>query len=163
MRPSRVGLLLALLTGVAAVVWGVLRVVESRGGTSPQLTWTAPVAIVLLTVCVLVATVALRRRLRGDLDRPPPNPLGVARMAVLGKASAHVGPIVGGFYLGYLVLLLPDLDISGRRDRAFISAVALLAAVGLSAAGLWLEHTCRVRGGGEDDGNHEGGPAVPAV
>lgn len=154
MRPTRISTLAALLIALGAVSWGVLRVVEIRGGTTPNLTWTAPTGIAVTALVVLVATVALRRRLRGDR---PPHPLGTARMAVLGKASAHVGPIVGGLYLGYLVLLLPDLDVTGRRDRALVSAVALLAAGLLSAAGLFLERTCRIRGGDEEP------PEAPAV
>ena len=145
MRPTRVSTLLALLVGVAALSWGVLRVAERRAVSLPSLTWTAPAGVALLAVVVLVSAVALRRRLRGDRR---PDPLGTARMAVLGKASAHVGPIVGGLYAGYLVLLLPGLEIESRRDRAVTCAVALLAAVLLSAAGLFLERTCRIRGGG---------------
>ena len=147
MRPTQVRHLVALLAAVAAVVWGVLRIAESRGATAPDLDWTAPVGVGLVAVAVAVSALALRRRLRGD--RPRPHPLGIARMAVLGKAGAHVGPIVGGFYLGYLVLLLPRLDVADRRDRAVISLVALGAAVALSVAGLVLERLCRVRG--DDD------------
>lgn len=154
MRPTRVGTLVALLLGVAAVGWGVLRLVEVRGGTTPDLTWFAPTGIAVTAVVVLVSALALRRRLHGDR---PPNPLGTARMAVLGKASAHVGPIVGGLYLGYFVLLLPDLDVMSRRDRALLCAAALAASVLLSAAGLFLERTCRVRGGDEEP------PEAPAV
>ncbi len=147
MRPTRVGTLVALLVGVAAVAWGALRVAEIRGVTTPNLTWTAPTGIALVGVAVLVSALALRGRLRSDR---PPDPLGTARMAVLGKASAHVGPIVGGLYLGYLVLLLPGLDIDSRRDRAVLCAVALAASVLLSAAGLLLERSCRVKGDDEE-------------
>jgi hypothetical protein len=146
-KPTRISTLLALLVGVGALAWGVLRIAESRGSALPVLTWTAPTGIAVLAVVVMVTTVALRSRLRGDR---PPNPLGVARMAVLGKASAHVGPIVGGFYLGYLVVLLPGLEITSRRDRAVIAGTALVAAVLLTWAGLWLERTCRVRRGDPD-------------
>ena len=92
--------------------------------------------------------VALRSRLRGDRL---PDPLGVARMAVLGKASAHVGPIVGGFYLGYLLVLLPGVEIASRRERAVIAVVALAAAGLLTVAGLLLERACRIRGGDSPD------------
>lgn len=148
MRPTRVGTLVALLLGVAAVSWGVLRIAENRGASLPSLAWTAPAFIALLAVVVLLTALALRSRLRGDR---PPNPLGTARMAVLGKASAHVGPIVGGLYGGYLVVLLPGLDIVNRRERALLCGAAVLAAVFLSAAGLLLERTCRIRGGDGDD------------
>ena len=108
----------------------------------PPLTWTAPAGVVVLAVVVLLTALALRSRLARPEKRP--HPLAMARLAVLGKASAHVGPLVGGLYAGYLVALLPGLDIEPRRDRAVICLVALLAAVALSAAGLWLERLCRV-------------------
>ncbi|MCY7372354.1 MAG: DUF3180 domain-containing protein [Spirochaetaceae bacterium] len=144
MRFTRISTLVALLLGVAALTWGVLRVVETQGAALPPLTWTAPAGVALLAVVVLVTAVALRRRLASGR---PPDPLGMARMAVLGKASAHVGPIVGGLYAGYLVVLLPDLEIESRREGAVLCGVALLAAVLLTAAGLLLERACRVRGG----------------
>jgi hypothetical protein len=153
-RPTRVSTLVALMLGVAAVSWGALRVAETRGSSLPALAWTAPAGIALLAVVVLVTAVALRSRLRGDR---PPHPLGTARMAVLGKASAHVGPIVGGLYLGYLVLLLPGLDVMSRRDRAVLCLVALVASILLTAAGLLLERTCRIRGGDDEP------PEAPAV
>ncbi|MGH8938677.1 MAG: DUF3180 domain-containing protein [Actinomycetes bacterium] len=154
MRPTRVGTLIALLAGVAAVSWGALRVVETQGASTPNLTWAAPAGVLVLAAVVFSAALALRARFRG---RRPPNPLGTARMAVLGKASAHVGPIVGGFYLGYLVLLLPGLDVSSRRARAVLGAVALGAAVLLTSAGLLLERTCRIPGDDEEP------PQAPAT
>ena len=155
MRPTRIGSLVAVLAAVAAVAWGVLRVMESRAMSLPALTWTSPAGILLLTLVVFVATLALRRRLDA---RRPPNPLGIARMAVLGKASAFVGPLIGGMYLGYLVVLLPDVSIGDRGERAWQCALAILAAVLLSAAGLFLERTCRI-----DERDDEQPPAVPGV
>ncbi|HTE73016.1 MAG TPA: DUF3180 domain-containing protein [Actinomycetes bacterium] len=151
MRPTRVSTLVALLAVVTAVVWGMLRVADRHGTSLPDLDWLAPVGIIVLAVAVLVSWVALRSRLRSDRL---PNPLGVARMAVLGKASAHVGPIVGGFYLGYLLLLLPGVDVVSRRERAVIAVVALAGAALLTVAGLLLERACRIRGGDE-------GPDLP--
>lgn len=143
---TRVSTLAALLVGVAALTWGVLRVAETQGAALPPLAWTAPAGVALLAVAVGLTAVALRRRLGSGR---PPDPLGMARMAVLGKAGAHVGPIVGGLYAGYLVVLLPDLEIESRQERAVLCLIALLAAVLLTTAGLLLERTCRVRGGGQ--------------
>jgi hypothetical protein len=151
MRPTRLSSLVALLVGVAAVVWGVLRVADGYGAHLPDLDWLAPIGIMVLAVAVLVSWVALRSRLAGDRR---PDPLGVARMAVLGKASAHVGPIVGGFYLGYLLVLLPGVEVVSRRERAVIAVVAFVASALLTVAGLLLERTCRIRGGDE-------GPDLP--
>lgn len=154
MQSTRITTLVSMLLALAAVVWGALRIAETRGATLPTLAWSAPALVVLLAVVVLVTVIALRSRLRAGRR---PDPLGMARMVVLGKASAHVGPIVGGFYLGYLLLLVPRLEVVDRRERALLCLGALLACVLLSAAGLLLERTCRVRGGDDDDV-----PAAPA-
>ena len=143
MRPTRVATLFALLVGTAALAWGVLQISVNRGGMLPVADLDRPRRRRRHrpASCCLTA-VALRSRLARPEKRP--HPLAMARLAVLGKASAHVGPLVGGLYAGYLVALLPGLDIEPRRDRAVICLVALLAAVALSAAGLWLERLCRV-------------------
>lgn len=142
MRPTRLGALAALLVCVGAVAWGALAVMSDRGATLPPLTWTAPSGVALLAVVVLVMALGLRSRLNRPEKRL--DPLSMARMAVLGKASAHVGPVVGGLYGGYLLVLLPALEIDARRDRAVVCLVAVLASVALSAAGLLLERSCRV-------------------
>jgi hypothetical protein len=149
MRPTRVRELVALLLGVAAVTWGVLQILLDRGEVLPPLTWTAPSCIALLAIVVLATALGLRARLDDPAKRP--HPLSMARMAVLGKASAHVGPIVGGLYAGYLLVLLPGLEIASRRDRSVLCLVALLASIGLSVAGLLLERACRVPPSGTDD------------
>jgi hypothetical protein len=155
-RPTRVSSLVALLLGVAAASWGLFKVIEERGGVLPPLSWSAPAGVLALSVVVLVTALGLRSRLAGGRKRP--HPLSMARMAVLGKASAHVGPIVGGIYAGYALVLLPTLDITQRRDRAVAAVVALLAALLLTGAGLLLERTCRVRG--TDDSGDDFGAAA---
>jgi MFS family permease len=147
--------LVALFVAIAAVVWGALTLVEDRGGVLPPLSWSAPAGVLALGVVVLVTALASRSRPRRDEKRP--HPLSMAQMAVLGKASAHVGPIVGGLYGGYALVLLPTLDIGDRGDRAVLAGGAVLAALVLTGAGLLLERTCRVRGGRDDDE-----PSAPA-
>jgi hypothetical protein len=148
-KPTRIASLVAIFIAVGAVAWGALRLVEDRGGLLPPLSWSAPAGLVALAVVVLATALGLRSRLRRDEKRP--HPLSMARMAVLGKASSHVGPIVGGLYGGYALVLLPTLDIGDRRDRAVLAGAAVLASLLLTAAGLLLERTCRVRGNRDDD------------
>jgi hypothetical protein len=148
-KPTRIISLLSLFAAVAAVIWGALTLVEDRGGVLPPLAWSAPAGLFALGVVVLATALGLRSRLQRGEKRP--HPLSMARMAVLGKASAHVGPIVGGLYGGYALVLLPTLDIGDRRDRAVLAGVAVLAALLLTAAGLFLERICRVRGSRDDD------------
>lgn len=149
MRPTRIGVLVALLVSVAAVAWGVLQISANRGATLPPLTWTAPAIVGAVAIVVGVTALGLRSRLNRPDKRP--HPLSMARMAVLGKASAHVGPIVGGLYAGYLLVLLPDLEIVARRERSVLCVVALAASIALSAAGLLLERSCRVPPSESDD------------
>lgn len=158
MRPTRLATLVALLVGAGVVTWGALRIEESRGNVPPPLPWAAPLGLLLLGIGVLVSAIALRRRLRGTPGTRPPQPIGVARMAVLGKASSHVGSLLGGVYGGYAVLLVPSLDIDSRRERALVAVIALLAALLLVVAGLLLERTCRVE---PPRGDQEPPPGVP--
>ena len=149
MKPTRIASLVAIFIAVGAVTWGALRLVEDRGGVLPPLSWSAPAGLLALALVVLATALGLRSRLRRGDKRP--HPLSMARMAVLGKASAHVGPIVGGLYGGYALVLLPSLDIGDRRDRALLAGGAVLASLLLTAAGLLLERTCRVRGNNDED------------
>lgn len=160
MRPTRLRDLAVFLLIATVVSWGLLGVADARGATLPSLRWTAPAFLLLLAAAVASVALALRPRLRGD--KPRPDPLGVARMAVLGKASAHVGPIVGGGYLGYLLLLADRLDVPDPRQRALVCGAALLASALLTAAGLFLEWVCRIRDGDRDD-TDRGLPETPAV
>jgi hypothetical protein len=136
--------LLALFVATTAFSWGALRTAEARGVVLPPLPAGAPVAILALGVAVVITAVALRRRLRGRPGSKPPHPIGVARLAVLGKTSSHVGALLGGAYGGLVLLLLPSLDIDARRDRALVAGAALMAAALLVAGGLFLERCCRV-------------------
>lgn len=157
MKPTRVSSLVALLLGFSAASWGLFRIIENRGGVLPPLSWSAPAGVFALGLVVLITALGLRSRLARGGDKRP-HPLAMARMAVLGKASAHVGPIVGGVYAGYALVLLPSLDVANRQDRAVLAGAALLAALVLTGAGLLLERTCRVRGA--DDSRDDFGAAA---
>jgi hypothetical protein len=146
-----VSTLAALLVGAAAVSWAALRVAENRGTVLPTLPWSGPLGLAFLAVAVLLSALALRRRMQGTHGAKPPHPLGVARMAVLGKASSHVGALLGGGYAGLVLLALPGLDVTARRDRALVAATAVVAALVLIGAGLLLERICRVRPPDGDD------------
>ena len=141
MKPTRITSLVAIFIAVGAVTWGALRLVEDRGGVLPPLSWSAPAGLLALALVVLATALGLRSRLRRGDKRP--HPLSMARM--------HVGPIVGGLYGGYALVLLPSLDIGDRRDRALLAGGAVLASLLLTAAGLLLERTCRVRGNNDED------------
>ena len=72
------------------------------------------------------------------------HPLTVARSVVIAKASAWVGALVAGWWIGVLVYVLPrrgDLRVAGEDTPGAV--VAALSAVALIVAAVWLQHCCK--------------------
>jgi Protein of unknown function (DUF3180) len=72
------------------------------------------------------------------------HPLAVARSVVIAKASAWVGALVLGWWIGVLGYLLPHRDtmrVAGEDTAGAV--VAAFCALALLAAGLWLQHCCK--------------------
>lgn len=85
------------------------------------------------------------------------NPLAVARGVAIAKASAWVGALSLGWWLGALGYLLPkrsELRVAAADTPG--SAVAAISALALIAAALWLQSCCRSPG--ETDGGPDGVP-----
>lgn len=80
------------------------------------------------------------------------HPLAVARSVAVAKASAWVGAVMVGWWLAVLAYLLP------RRSELRVAAadtpgvlVAVISALALVAAALWLENCCKSPGEPDDD------------
>ena len=72
------------------------------------------------------------------------DPLAVARSVVVAKASAWVGAMVLGWWLGVLGYLLPRRSQFAYPAAATPGAVvAAISALALVVAALWLQHCCR--------------------
>ncbi len=72
------------------------------------------------------------------------HPLAVARSVMIAKASAWVGALVLGWWVGVLVYLLPrrgTLRIAGEDTAGAV--VAAVSALALLVAALWLQHCCK--------------------
>jgi hypothetical protein len=71
------------------------------------------------------------------------HPLAVARTVMIAKASAWVGAVVLGWWIGVLAYLLPKrgtLRVAGEDTAG--SVVAVVSALALIVAALWLQHCC---------------------
>ncbi|HZA11964.1 DUF3180 domain-containing protein [Mycobacterium sp.] len=71
------------------------------------------------------------------------HPLAVARSVMVAKASAWVGALVLGWWVGVLVYLWPKrttLRVAGEDTAGAI--VAAVSALALIIAALWLQHCC---------------------
>ena len=72
------------------------------------------------------------------------HPLAVARSVVIAQASAWVGAVVLGWWIGVVVYLLPRrgvMRVAGEDTAGAV--VAGLSALALVIGALWLQHCCK--------------------
>lgn len=147
MKPTRPLVLIVLVIAVMAVTWAVLRFTYV---SLPPLPWTAAPTFLLLALGEIVSAVNIRARIQRRPDTKPVEPLVVARMAALAKASSAAGAVLTGVFGGFLVYLADSLDKATPRRDFIVSAGTALAALALVAGALLLEYACRVPKDHED-------------
>ncbi|ETW23241.1 DUF3180 domain-containing protein [Mycobacterium gastri] len=131
---------------IAAAVVGYLLVVVLFRWFPPITVWTG---LSLLGVAVAEALWARYIRAKigdGEIGDGPGrlHPLTVARSLMVAKASAWVGALVLGWWIGVLVYLLPRR--SWQRvavEDTTGTVVAAGSALALVVAALWLQHCCK--------------------
>jgi Protein of unknown function (DUF3180) len=145
---------------VAAAVIGYVVVVLLYRLFPPITLWTG-VSLLL----VAAGEAAWGRQVRakignGEIGDGPGrlHPLAVARTVLIAKASAWVGALVLGWWVGVLVYLLPrrtTLRVAGEDTAGAVVAAA--CALALVVAALWLQHCCESPQdpSGNGDGAHE--------
>jgi hypothetical protein len=142
MRRTPIGSLVAVLVAVAIVGWLVLRALEGRSVYLPVVPWLVDVAILALAGAVFWSGWTVRSYQKGK--RPSLDGLRAARTLVLAKAAALTGALLGGWYLAQVLVVLGDLAIEPRRDRAVAAGVAVLCSVVLAVVGLVVEKFCEL-------------------
>jgi len=143
-RASRPAVLLALVLASALAVWALLEGLYSQ---LPPLPWTAVPTLLLLALGEIVAGVHLRNKIHHKAaaeEARPIDPLSVANMAALGKASAHAAAALAGVFLGFVLHVLPDIDLPTPRHDFIVSVATTVSALILTGAALFLEYCCRV-------------------
>ncbi|QUR69180.1 DUF3180 domain-containing protein [Mycobacterium spongiae] len=131
---------------VGAAIAGYLLVVALYRWFPPITAWTG---LSLLGVAIAEALWGRHVRAKindGEIGDGPGwlHPLAVARSLMIAKASAWVGSVVLGWWIGVLVYFLP------RRSWLRVAAedtpgtvVAAVCALALVVAALWLQHCCK--------------------
>lgn len=72
------------------------------------------------------------------------HPLAVARTVTVAKASAWVGALVLGWWLGVLAFFLPRRSwLRAAAEDTTGTVVAAISALALLVAALWLQHCCK--------------------
>ena len=144
MGPTRKRDLTAAVVGAAVV--GYLLVITLYRWFPPI---TALTGLSLLAVAVAEALWARYVRTKignGEIGDGPGwlHPLAVARSVTIAKASAWVGALVLGWWVGVLVFLLPRRPwLRAAADDTAGAVVAAVSALALVVAALWLQHCCK--------------------
>lgn len=144
MGPTRKRDLTAAVIGAALI--GYLLVVQLYRWFPPITVWTG---LPLLGVAAAEALWARAVRAKindGEIGEGSGrlHPLAVARSLLVAKASAWVGALVLGWWVGVLVYLLPRrswLRVAGEDCAG--TAAAALGALALLVAALWLQQCCK--------------------
>lgn len=150
MQPTRARTLIGLAVVLAAIGWGVVRVVDAWFGRVLPVPWLAAFAMWLLAGATLYWAVASRPRLQGRPGVRPMPPVVAARTAALAMAASRGGAIVGGFYAGVAVGMVSALGTPTGQSTFWAAALAVVGSAGLVASALWLEHICRLPLGPDD-------------
>jgi hypothetical protein len=123
------------------VGWSLRGQAIRRDAAAPGVSWlSVGTAFFVAAVVAGVAYLTWRTVQREHLRLSPQQ--GVARL-VLGKAIARLGAFGVGAYLG---IAISNLGVSGEQasDTIVRALLAALGAAAALAAGLVLEHACRV-------------------
>jgi hypothetical protein len=156
MRRTRWQTLLLVAVAITVLGWLVLWALERQGTTPPPVSPLVVAVLLVISAVVLRMGWAVRQFLRGK--RPDLDPLRAARTAVLAKASCYTGASLTGWYAAQVLVVIGDLAIEPRRERAVAAAIAAVGAVVLAVVGLVVEHLCRVPPPPSDDAERATGP-----
>ena len=141
-KPTHIRSLLALFLVGGVLGYAFVRITIAVNGVAPQIEWTSVIVLLAAAAIVLVLANSTYRTVHRDRRRIDAN--RAVRFLLLAKASALVGAIVAGAYLGFAAQFVNQLDVSLPETRVIRSVSAAIAAVVLVVAGLLLERACRI-------------------
>jgi len=146
-RPTRLWLLALLLLLSGAVSYLLTRAYYVDVQSPPSL---APLWLLLLALAEAYTASMTRARLSGRAGTRPIDPIFVARLAALAKASSVVGSLATGGYAGFLVKVAQTPGPQARTDTR-TAALGVGFGLLLVLAALLLERVCRVKRPPADD------------
>ena len=149
-RPTRIRSLVALffVGGLLGYAFVRISIAVSDNGVAPQIQWSSVIILLAAGAIVLVLANSTFRTVHRDRRRMDSR--RAVRFLLLAKASALVGAIVAGAYLGFALNFINELNVALPQTRVIRSVCAAIAAVVMVVAGLLLERACRVPKDPED-------------
>ncbi|MBC7310664.1 MAG: DUF3180 domain-containing protein [Tetrasphaera sp.] len=148
--------LAAVLIGttlVSAIVW---RLYTRSGRLLQAPVWLTVAVVLLLAGLVLWSGWQVRSYQRGGSRSL--TGLRAARILSLAQAGSITGAAVAGWFLGHLVILLPDRDLTPYARQLLPLSVLIASGLVLAVTGLVAQHWCRLPPegrNGEDDADRD--------
>ncbi|MCW2736337.1 DUF3180 domain-containing protein [Nocardioides sp.] len=144
LRPTSPRALTVCVVVGLALGWGTHPLGSRVLGHAPLVSW--PQALALVLVAGIMAYLAWHTWQTVQVRHERLEPHQAVNRLVLARACALAGAVITAGYVGYAVSWLGDA--SQYADRWILrSAVAALAAAGVTLASLVLERACRTDGG----------------
>jgi len=140
MRPTKWYVLIALAVVAGGVGYLITR---SYYTDMPSPTIYAQASLFVLAICEGYTASLTKARIDGRQGTRPIDPLVVARLVALAKASSVVGALAVGAYAGFLGWVAQVNSTSAHQDVR-TSAVGVAAGLALIAGALYLEWAGRV-------------------
>jgi Protein of unknown function (DUF3180) len=148
-RTTRPALLAVLLLLGGALGWTGVAVMLATGTSVGRVSWSAAGGLAFFAALLLAGAwymydrVHRRRRLVDGQT--------AVRLLALAKASALVGALVAGVYIGFALRFAPDYAASSdARDKVIRGVVTAVAAIVVVVGALLLERACKVPKGPDD-------------
>ncbi|MFG3441470.1 DUF3180 domain-containing protein [Nonomuraea sp. NPDC047897] len=140
-------MLVGIVLVVTLVTWILVRQFYSA---LPIMPWTAIPTALLLAIGEAYSAWMTKARLDRKPGTKPVEPLAVARLAALAKASAYAGAAFGGVFAGFALHTVQLFTRETPRTEFFVATGSFVAFVALVCAALWLENSCRIPKDPED-------------
>ncbi len=141
MKPTKARIIVLVAVACAAVSWLLLGLVYR---SLPPLPWSGVPTLLIVGLAEAYSGTLLRARIHQRPGTKPVEPIAVARMAALAKASAYAAAVIGGVAGGFSLYVAGSIDKAFPRRDAFAAVATFVAAAFLAAAALYLEYCCRV-------------------
>lgn len=144
MGPTRKRDLTVVVLGAAFV--GYLLITVLYPYFPPITVWSGVSLLVVAVAEALWARTVRAKITEGEIGDAPGwlHPLAVARSLMVAKASAWVGAVMLGWWVGVLVYFLPRRSwMRAAAEDTGGAVVAAVSALALVVAAMWLQHCCK--------------------
>jgi hypothetical protein len=146
-KPTRPWVLAALVFAAGGIAYVLTAQFYSDVPSPPRY---APLSILLVALAEAYTASMTRARMTGRPGTRPIDPIFVAKLAALAKASSPVGALALGAYTGFLIYVARTTSNVADSDTR-TAALGMGCSLGLVIAALVLERICRARRPPDDE------------